>query len=292
MMTTCGNHFGARVNQSVPGRDGRYLSYAAVHQRMNRMLGAVLSFLVMLALKDFYTEATAQQLGWILAPTARVVSWLTGAHPVWESGVGYADFSRGMIIAPACAGINFMIMMFGLAAFCGIRQIRHLPQMMAFLAVCLLLAYAAALGVNSLRIALSMTLYQVDTHIAWLTPARVHRLAGIGLYLTALGLFFMGLRPIIHAFRRRFDHFAGDQGRKEQAAGHPWPFWLPFAWYLLGAVGVPLANLAFHRPLPGFIEHCATVVAFVILSWGLAQWGRKLFRWAIDGRARGRENNA
>lgn len=247
---------------------------AAFHLRVNRMLGAVLAIAVMLVLKGFYSKAAADDLIWILAPTARIVSWLTRANPVWESGVGYADFSRGIIIAPACAGINFMIMTFGLAAFCGLRRIRRLTPLLAFLALCLIGAYGAALGVNALRIVLSMALYRWDIYSLWLTPARVHRLAGTALYLSALGLFFMGLQPIIHAFCRRFD-------RDDGAAGTRWPFWLPFVWYLLGAVGVPMANLLFRRPLPGFIEHCATVALFVIMAFGAVWIWRK--RGARDG---------
>jgi exosortase K len=235
---------------------------------MNRLLGAMLAVLVMLVLKDFYSRAGADDLTWMLAPTARIVSRLTSANLVWESGVGYTDFNRGIIIAPACAGINFLIMTFGLAAFCGIRRIRHLPQLLAFLSFCLFGAYGAAQAVNALRIILSMALYQWDIYTSWLTPARVHRLAGTGLYLSALGLFFTGLRPIIHAFCKCFDH-------SERTVGTRWPFWLPFAWYLLGAVGVPLANLTFHRPLQGFFEHCATVVLFVVIAWSVKWLWRK-----------------
>jgi exosortase K len=242
--------------------------HAAFHLRVNRMLGAVLAILVMLVLKDFYSKAAAKDLIWILAPTARMVSWLTCANPVWESGVGYADFSHGIIIAPACAGINFMIMTFGLAAFCGLRRIHRLPPLLTFLALCLVGAYGAALGVNALRIVLSMALYRWDIYTLWLTPDRVHRLAGAALYLSALGLFFMGLQPIIHAFCKRFDP---DDGARRTR----WPFWLPFVWYLLGAVGVPMANLLFRRPLPGFIEHCATVALLVIMAFGAVWMWRK-----------------
>lgn len=242
--------------------------HAAFHLRANRMLGAVPAILVMLVLKDYYSKAVAGDLIWILAPTARMVSWLTSANPVWESGVGYADFSRGIIIAPACAGINFMIMTFGLAAFCGLRRIHRLPPLLAFLTLCLVGAYGAALGVNTLRIVLSMALYRADIYTLWLTPARVHRLAGTALYLSALGLFFIGLQPIMHAFCKRFDH---DDG----VCRTRWPYWLPLIWYLLGAVGVPMANLLFRRPMPGFIEHCATVVLFVITAFGAVWIWRK-----------------
>jgi exosortase K len=235
---------------------------AAVCPRINRLLGAVLALLVMLALKRYYSMATAGQLTWMLAPTARLTAWLTAARPVWEAGTGYADFGRGIIIAPACAGINFMIMAFGLAALSGLLRIRGLAPLLAWLVLSLASAYGLALAVNSVRIAISMGLYQADLHTAWLTVARVHRLAGVGVYLCALGLFFKALAPIIDDYCIRFDS-------PDQPERRPLPAWLPLAWYLLGAVGVPTASLLFRSPTSGYGEHCVTVIlAALALSAG------------------------
>lgn|GEM_PF-1027740 len=235
-------------------------AYAVSHQTLNRLLGAVLTLLVMLMLKQHYSTAAADRLTWILAPTARMTAWLTGASPCWESGVGYADYARGIIIAPACAGLNFMIMAFGLAVFCGLLQIGRLPALLAWLSLSLTVAYSLALLVNTLRIALSMWLYQADIYTAWITPERVHRLAGVVIYLSALGLFFKGLQPIIGRYCRRFDR----QSRRIRIS---LPHWWPIGWYLLGAVGVPTANLLFHKPITGYGEHCITVILASLVFW-------------------------
>jgi exosortase K len=220
---------------------------------INRLSGAVLALMVMLILKGHYSIATADQLIWMLAPTARLTAWLTSAHPVWEPGTGYVDFGRGIIIAPACAGINFMIMAFGLAALCGLLRIRRLAPLLAWLVLALAGVYGLALTVNAARIAISMALYQASTHWGWFTVDRVHRLAGIGVYLCALGLFFKALAPIINTYCIRFD----SPSRPERPA---LPTWLPLGWYLLGAVGVPTANLLFRNPAAGYGEHCITVI--------------------------------
>jgi exosortase K len=247
---------------SRPAHASRYRNpdYAAVHVRINRLLGAVLALLVMLMLKQHYSTAAADRLTWILAPTARMTAWLTGASLSWESGVGYADYARGIIIAPACAGINFMIMAFGLAAYCGLVQIRRLAPLLIWLALALALAFGLALAVNTLRIALSMRLYQADIYTTWITAQRVHRLAGVGLYLGLLGLFFKGLRPIISRYCKCFDG-QGDQAETML------PTWWPLGWYLLGAVGVPSANLVFRKPTAGYGEHCITVVLAGLALW-------------------------
>ena len=164
-------------SRPAPVSPYKHSDYVLGHVRLNRLLGTLVALLLMMAFKRHFSAAAANQLSWILAPTARLMEWLTLARPVWESGVGYTDFSRGIIIAPACAGINFMIMVFGLAAFYGLVQIRRLAPLLIWLALSLAVAYGLALMVNTLRIALSMWLYRADIYSAWITPRRVHRLA-------------------------------------------------------------------------------------------------------------------
>ena len=233
----------------------------AVHRRLNRLLAAMLAVVVMLVLKRHYSLAGPDQLTWILYPTARLTAWLTGTNPMWEAGVGYADFGRGIIIVPACAGINFMIMAFGLAVFCALGRLQHLSLLTLWMAAALAGAYLLTLGVNTQRIAVSMALYQADIYGAWLTPERLHRLVGVWIYLSALGLFFKGLQPIINALGDRFDPHC----RPGQVI---WPAWLPLLWYLTGAVGVPAVNLVFRDPLPAFGGHGLTVVAAAVALWG------------------------
>ncbi len=217
-----------------------------------RLPAAVVTLLVMLLLKLHYSLATPAQLDWILGPTAALLSWLTPANPVMESGIGYVDFGKGIVIAPACAGINFMIMAFGLTAFCGLHQIRRLTNQLAWLILALPAAYGLTLVVNTVRIALSMALYQADFCTSWLTIAQVHRLAGVALYLGALWLYFVGLQQILATYFTRSDHL----GRRR---GLVLRFWPALAWYLAGTVGVPLTKRFWQQGLPAFSEHIVTV---------------------------------
>jgi exosortase K len=249
---------------------------AAVHWRINRLLAAMLAVAVMLMFKRHYSLAGPDQLTWILSPTARLIAWLTRATPVWEAGVGYADFGQGIIIVPACAGINFMIMAFGLAVYCALGRLRRFTVLAIWMAAALAGAYVLTLGVNTLRIAVSMVLYQADVYGAWLTPELLHRLAGVWIYLGALGLFFKGLQPIINALADRFD----PQSRLDRIT---WPAWLPLLWYLAGAVGVPAVNLLFRPPLPAFGKHGVTVLAAAVALWGSARLVKRLLDRYLNG---------
>jgi exosortase K len=207
-------------------------------------------------------------LNWILAPTAKLVAWLTPAHPVYERGVGYVDFGQGIIVAPVCAGVNFMIMAFGLAVLCCMIAISRPTTLLICLVASLCSAYGYTLLVNTVRIGLSMILYQADIYGPWLTARRLHRLVGIGLYLGALWVWFAGLRSAMNA--------SGKIGERCHRPLFPnLPDWLAPAWYLLGAVGVPLVNLIFQRQSSEFGEHCITILTTVGCIWGLV----KLTQW-------------
>lgn len=239
-----------------------------IRMRAIRIAGAVMILLIMLALKHHYSQATAEQLNWILSPTARLVAWLTPARLTYECGVGYVDFSHGIVVAPGCAGVNFMIMAFGLAALCGLARIEHPAGAMLWPMAALGIAYGYTLPVNALRIGLSMALYASDIYGEWLTVQRVHRLAGIAIYLGALTLLHTGLR----AAGRGNCRFGPASGTTRPV---PLPGWLPPIWYGLGAVGVPWVNLLFRQRGAGFGEHCATVLVTIACLWGtlrLAVW--------------------
>ncbi len=236
---------------------------------LSRVLGALVTLLTMLALKRHYSQASADQLDWILAPTAKLLAWFTPAHPAYESGVGYADFALGIIIAPACAGVNFMIMAFGLGALCGVVKIRSISRMGIWLGISMAVAYGATIIINTLRIYVSMVLYNADIYGVWVTIERVHRLAGIGLYFSALWMLFIVFQYIL-----RF----GTLSIGAKAMGLP--VWLPLCWYLAGAAGVPLANLLFQQGAPLLLEHLLTVSIIAPIVWGIAVWCHRLLSTA------------
>ncbi len=226
--------------------------------RTSRIFPAATAVLTMLALKRHYSMATADQLDWILAPTATLLAWLTPAHPVYESGVGYADFAHGIIVAPACAGVNFMIMAFGLSAFCSLAKIRRITGMWVWLSISLAGAYGYTIMINTVRIYISMVLYKAGIYGGWVTIERVHRLAGIGLYLGTLWIFFISFQRLIHLW----------QGTSPEISPGL-PVWLPLCWYMTGAAGVPLANLLFKQGAPLLVEHLLTVMIIAPCIWGI-----------------------
>lgn len=142
------------------------------------------------ALKAFYSRATFADLAWVLAPTRRVVEWLTGAEFTPEAGEGFLSRDRLYLIAPACAGVNFMIVAFA-SLVCGLLHTRSTWRgRLALLAASALAAYATTVLANAARIALAMRLHAA--HASWgpLTPERLHGIAGVTVYFVFLSLLF------------------------------------------------------------------------------------------------------
>ena len=121
-----------------------------------RVAAVVITLAAVIAGKQFYRTASAEDLRFLLAPTARLVSWFTGGDFVYEFGAGYADYKIGFIIAPPCAGMNFALAAFVTLVFGGLGAItgpRALAVRLAFAAVS---TYLATILVNTIRISIAV----------------------------------------------------------------------------------------------------------------------------------------
>ena len=80
--------------------------------------GAQLAIVLLcaLALKQYYSTATADELRWILAPTTLLVELLSGRSFTFESYTGYMSNDHTFVIAVPCAGVNFLITTFVMLA--------------------------------------------------------------------------------------------------------------------------------------------------------------------------------
>lgn len=224
-----------------------------------KILYGLLVVFMAAGLKYAYSQSTSEDLAWILGPTASLVEWISGISFAREVNIGYVNAGRQIAIIPACAGINFMI-----AAFCmsALTLIYHLRQERR-LALCVLAGFAAAytftLAANSLRIILSIYLYQADIYTSWMTSEKIHRIAGVTIYFVSLVLLYSGVRQITS----RHKYFLVQNGRQESpsfkmnllACG------IPLFWYLLFALALPALNQASRKNPVLFREHAGYVLA-------------------------------
>ena len=224
----------------------------------------ILALFIAFGLKYHYSRAGSENLVWILGPTACLVETVSGIQFDSEANTGFVSREYRIIIAPSCAGINFLIMVFCMAVFSGIHVIRHSGSKLLWLAASLVCAYITTVAVNTLRIIASIYSYNADIYSGWITPARVHRLEGIVIYFFFLYLIYMIIIKTIHRIRQ------GAGGKKSApvryGCGQTDYFrWagvglIPLFWYGLVTLGVPLFTGAFQENVSRFKEHSLTVI--------------------------------
>lgn len=219
------------------------------------LYGAGLAVLV--CLKIHFSRAGADDLQWMLLPLARLVQWTTGIPFERELHGGFISLTRGIVIAPSCSGVNFLILTFAALFFSFAHRIGPLRSKALWLLLSGVFAFCLTLAVNTLRIACSISLFEWDIYGDVVTPGRVHRLAGAVLYLAALLAAFRAARFLV-----RPPLFPGWKDSGRDASGKaPAGVLSPVLWYLGVTVGIPLLGLSGAGRVEGLGEHAATVAA-------------------------------
>jgi exosortase K len=154
-------------------------------------------------LKLAYSRASAGDLAWILVPTARAVGALRGETLSFSPGAGWVG--PGYVIAPACAGVNFMILALTVSVLGFSHRLLSPWARLAWWLASLGGAYVLTLAVNTLRIVAAVELYRLGP-VAGLDPEQAHRLLGTVLYLGALLALYSGLDRVLsgNGFRASF----------------------------------------------------------------------------------------
>ena len=150
----------------------------------------VCAVLMAWGLKRHYAGARADDLGWILSPTARLVGVVTGQSFTMQPGEGYFSRDRLFLIEKSCAGVNFMVAGFGMLMFALLHRVGSGMSAARVLCVSLLASYSAAVVVNAVRIVVAMWLAAQPVALSAFSTAEVHRVEGITVYFGGLVLLY------------------------------------------------------------------------------------------------------
>ncbi|MDE6202285.1 MAG: exosortase K, partial [Lachnospiraceae bacterium] len=148
---------------------------------------------LVLGLKYFYSQADADQLKWILTPTSRWVSILSGISFEYMPHTGFVNHDIRFIIASSCSGVQFMLIAIATLIFSFVHRAGradgtgHMVKGIRWTALSIVSAYLFTILVNGFRIVLSI--YLPDTleklglsYEGWLTPNNLHTLIGTVTY--------------------------------------------------------------------------------------------------------------
>ncbi len=207
-----------------------------------------LGLALLVGLKRLYSTADATELAWVLTPTCWLAGTLGGIELEAIEGVGFVSHADRIVVGPACAGVNFLVICAGMLFFSFASGFESPGRKALWLLLSAGAAYAATLAANALRIAVAARLYALDPRDAGLTPEMLHRLAGTLLYsLSLLGVYLCA------------ESWLGRAGRSRALPGL-----VPCAWYLGVTVAVPLATRAYREDPEAFLTHVSSVGAVAL----------------------------
>ncbi|MDR2549175.1 MAG: exosortase K [Desulfobulbus sp.] len=200
-----------------------------------------------------FADASAASLNWLLRPASGLVALCSGLNFTWMEGLGYYNAAEEILIAPACSGLNFFLVLLAIGWCLAVRYPPPARLGWWILGIAAS-AYGVGLVVNTCRILLAIFLYREQIAFSVFSPERLHRLEGVVVYYLCLCLFAMLLSTLLQRCRQ-----LTTEVRPSSRPGHGW---LAAGLYLLFTLAIPLVNGAADRH-GRFIEHGLTVLALV-----------------------------
>jgi exosortase K len=228
----------------LTGISGRFIpSRPLAAQSPASLLAGICAAAIALGTKAFYSSAGATELLWILAPSSWLARVVGGIDLVYEQGAGFISHSHHLVVGPACAGVNFLVICF-LGLYFSFA--RHFSSKWRWLLQSVLIAFAATIAANSVRIVVSAHLWNAAVYGEWISREEMHRLAGTAIYYASLLALYFAVECLIHA-------------RAHRTA--------PLLWYLGISLGVPLAGRMYAGAgvAPSFATHAAWVMGLALL---------------------------
>jgi exosortase K len=208
------------------------------------LLAGLCALTLAFGVKAFYSTAGADELLWVLAPSAWLARFVGGIDLAYEHGAGFISHTHRLVVGPACAGINFLVIAFLSVYFSFARNHSHKTRWLFLSAA---LSLGAAIAANGLRIFVSAHLWSADIYGDWLTREQMHRLAGTAIYYGSLVVLYFAVDSLAVTRAQR-------PGRMT-----------PLLWYLGGALGVPFVGGLVWGSTSGFVEHAVWVTGIALL---------------------------
>ena len=224
-----------------------------------------LTLLIAYGLKYHYSHAGSDDLIWVLRPTAFLTESFSNIHFERETNTGFVNCDHQIIIAPSCAGINFMIIVFCLSAFSGLDKMKGSRYKNLWLGLSLIFAYFYTLLVNTIRIIISIHSYEKGLFQSLLTAENIHRLEGILIYFICLYVFYVLLEKVIDLTRRRKFKEKSSEIKKISYKKVFITGLIPVFWYCSISLGIPLLNRAYLSGGIEFIKHSTIVLTVCLL---------------------------
>ena len=208
-----------------------------------------LTIIVALVMRYFCKATDSDTLKWILTPTTRWVSTLSGISFEYIPHMGYINHFYQFLIAPSCSGTRFMLLTFIMLIFSFLYQIDSTLKGFIWFIFSAIFSYASTIFVNSIRIiasiCLPIRLEDLQLIHGFLTQDRLHTIIGSTVYFSGLCIIYIFVSFI---FKRIF-----------LSTGFS-TIITPAFWYMLIVLAFPFLKRLYKNEWEGFAGYAALVI--------------------------------
>lgn len=166
-------------------------------QTNKNLLYYLLSIGIFLLLKLGYTFADNNSLFFLLKPTDKLVSFLTGSSSVYLVSNGYYNDKLNILIDKSCSGFNFWILCFLVFTYLTIKYLDKPIHKILSIPAALFSAYCVTIFVNTSRIYASIIVQHQTKNILLNYQPLIHEAVGIITNLSFLILAFYLLEKFL-----------------------------------------------------------------------------------------------
>ena len=151
-----------------------------------------------MGLKFCYSIACNDDLIWLLWPTDKIVSLITGSFSDYFPETGFHHFDLNILIEKSCSGFNFGLLCFCMLSFLLVTHAPKNRQKNLSFPANLILSYVLTVFVNASRIVVSITAQNHGMRfLPNLSKALLHQIVGVSTHLVFLVLIYLLAEKIV-----------------------------------------------------------------------------------------------
>jgi len=163
-----------------------------------------LIFLLFVALKFWYTQATTESLLFFLKPVDKIVELAVDSPSQFLPQKGYFHEDLNIVIDRSCSGFNFWLICFVMLGSSAMKFFLRPRQKIAAIFALLVFSYFFTIFVNAWRIWISVKMQKVWASIFMTPPAQIHQVEGTMIYLASLILVYFTVDWLFRKTTRRY----------------------------------------------------------------------------------------
>lgn len=228
----------------------------------------LLTIIIAFVMKNISRISDSDSLRWILTPTVRWVSILSGIRFEYIPHMGYINHFYKFLIAPACSGSRFMLIIFLMLIFSFLYQIKSTRAGYLWFGFSIVFSYVFTIFVNGIRITASIylpiILENLELMNGWLNPDRLHTIIGTTTYFS----FMCAIYPLVGIICRRVFLKSSQElstTQQNNAPKHSWKLIIPAFWYLLTVLVIPFVGRVYRNDWEGFGQYATLIVGVCLV---------------------------